>query len=140
MQQYFDLEINVLSCLLIKPELMKEIKLEDKHFIKHKQLWQFMKAFYNKFGNFDLVLMFNVAKEKYQIVQYMTWLAEVEPSVHNFSYYQEQLINLYEQKKQEKTAINHIYSLANDLYVGNIDLDKFITTIYRIDEMYNIHD
>ena len=37
-----DLEKSILSCLLIKPELMEQLILEDKHFIKNQRMWQFM--------------------------------------------------------------------------------------------------
>lgn len=125
MNSYYDLEINILSCLLQKPSLMKQLKLEDKHFIKHQKLWQFMKAFYKKFQTFDLVIMFNICKNKYNIISYIEMLINVEPAISNFDKYQNQLMNLYNQKRNEKEKINKIYELANELYVGNIELDAF---------------
>ena len=35
MNKYNDLELSILSCLLQKPSLMNEIRLEDKRFIKN---------------------------------------------------------------------------------------------------------
>ena len=64
MNKYNDLEISLLSCILIKPELMEEVVLDDKYFVKTKRIWLFMKSFYKKFGTFDLTLMCSVVKEK----------------------------------------------------------------------------
>ena len=64
MNKYNDLEMSILSCLLLKPELLMEsLIIEDKHFIKHKKLWVFMKEFYNKFHNFDITLMCSINKK-----------------------------------------------------------------------------
>lgn len=134
MQQYYDLEMSIMSCLLLKPELMKDLKLEDKYFIKHQRLWQFMKAFYKKYETFDVILMFNVCKDKYQIVKQLQWLADVEPIQKNFYKYQEQLFELYNQNKKDKWIIEQIYTLANDLYVGNIDLENFKYKIKEAEE------
>lgn len=126
MNNYYDLEINILSCLLQKPKLMKELILEDKHFIKHQRIWQFMKFFYSKFETFDVVLMFNVCKDRFQLIRYLEWLVDVDPLVNNFRRYQEQLIYLYEQNENDKAKVKLIYELANDLYVGKIDLKEYI--------------
>lgn len=134
MKYYYDLETNVLSCLLQKPELMKDLILEDKHFVKQQRLWQFMKSFYAKFETFDLVLMFQVCKDKFRLIQYLEWLTDAEPIISNFDKYQNQLIELYEQSEKERVQINLIYEKANDLYVGKIDLDCFIREINKIIE------
>lgn len=134
MNRYYDLEINILSCLLQKPELMKNLILEDKHFIKHQRLWQFMKSFYSKFETFDVILMFNMCKDKFRLIQYLEWLTEVEPCINNFEKYQKQLIKLYEQKQEEKIMIKLIYELSNDLYVGKIELSQYIDKVKEIIE------
>ena len=46
MNKYNDLELSILSCLLQRPELMKNVILEDKHFKKHLNIWIFMKSVY----------------------------------------------------------------------------------------------
>lgn len=134
MQQYYDLEINILSCLLQKPKLMQQVKLEDKYFIKHNRLWQFMKAFYARYGTFDLILMYNTCKDKYQLIRYIEWLVDVEPIPDHFSKYQDQLIELYNQKKNEKAIVNYIYELANKLLVGSMTLTEFYGKIEEIKE------
>lgn len=144
MNKYNDLEMSILSCLLLKPELMENIKLEDKHFIKHHRLWLFMKAFYKKFGTFDISLMYSVADNKYQFVEYMAWLLEVEPSPSLFELYEQQLIDLYEESKKDKYIIEEVYKLANDLFVRNITTDDFkhkVVAIYRnVDEIFKKGD
>ena len=125
MNKYNDLELSILSCLLYKPELMEQIIVEDKHFIKHKKIWLFMKSFYDKFHNFDLTLMYSVCKDKYRIVEYIKWLLEQEIHISRFNDYQKQLIDLYKENKKEKWIIEKIYSLANDLYVRSIDSNEF---------------
>ena len=120
-----DLEKAILSCLLIKPELMEQLILEDKHFVKNQRMWQFMKAFYNKFKTFDIQLMASVCKDKWQVVNYIIMLLDYEVTTHNFEKYQKQLIQLYEESKKEKWIIEKIYELVNNLYVRNIDLKEF---------------
>ena len=134
MNEIGNLELNIMSCLLIKPELMKKIVLEDKHFVKHQRLWQFMKSFYKKFETFDVQLMYSICQDKWHIVNYMQWLLELEPTYNNFDLYQKQLIELYNEKQEEKIKIDLIYKLANDLYLRNISLDDFKNEIDKIYE------
>lgn len=125
MNKYNDLELSILSCLLKRPELMKQVKFEDKHFIKHKKIWLFMKAFYQRFKNFDPTLMVSVSNNKYRMIEYIIWIIDKEPAPSLFNQYQEQLIDLYNQKKKDKWIIENLYELANDLYVGNVELKDY---------------
>lgn len=129
-----DLEMNIMSCLLIKPELMEQITLEDKHFVKHQRLWQFMKAFYNKFKTFDVQLMYSVCKDKWHIVNYMVMLLDIEVTTHNFKLYQKQLIDLYNERQNDKFIIDCVYKLANDLFVRNISVEEFKKQVDKIYE------
>lgn len=132
MNKYTDLELNVLSCLLIKPELMGKLRLEDKHFVKQQRLWQFMKSFYSKFKTFDSALMISVCQDKFQIIEYIMWLLELNPTPSNFEKYQERLIEMYEEEQQDKIKIQKIYNLSNELYVRKINLDDFKNELKRI--------
>lgn len=140
MQKYYDLEYTIMSCLLQRPELMKEIKLKDKHFVKTKRFWKFMQSFYEKFGNFDVNLMASTTKNNYTIMMYIEQLLDVEPAPSRFNQYQEQLIDLYNEKKKERYIIDRIYKFANDLYVKNITIDEFkqeCERTYKLaDELY----
>ena len=46
MNRYNDLELSILSCIVQKPELMEQVILDDKYFVKHKKIWLFLKSFY----------------------------------------------------------------------------------------------
>lgn len=133
MKRYDNLELRILSCLVLKPELMNKLVVEDKHFKAYYRLWKFMKAFYSKFGTFDCELMYSVCKDKYQILKYMEFLLDLEPTTKNFNLYQKQLIEQYEENERDKIAIEKIYEWANELYVRNMSVDKFKTLI---DELY----
>jgi hypothetical protein len=132
MNKYNDLELSILSCLLQEPKLMDKVILEDEHFIKHKKIWLFMKSFYKKFGNFDLTLMVNISKNKYRMVEYILWIVEKEPAPSLFEYYQKQLIEEYNQKKQDKWVIEKIYELSNDLLIGNVELKDYKNKVDNI--------
>jgi len=125
MEKYHDLEASILSCLLLKSENMKDLRLEDKHFVKHKRIWLFMKQFYAKFESFDIVLMYSVAKDKYQIVEAVKYLLNIEASANIFGKYQDQLIDLYNEEKKDKYKREQIYILANDLIIKSITIDEF---------------
>ena len=137
MQKYNDLELSILSCLLMKPKLMEQVILEDKHFVKQQKIWQFMKSFYKKFGNFDLNLMMSVSKNKYRMIEYIMWIIEKEPTTTHFNEYQKQLIESYNESKKEKWIIDKIFELSNDLLVRNIDVQTYKT---RIEEIYKNAD
>lgn len=137
MNKYNDLELSVMSCLLLKPELMNELIVEDKHFIKYQRLWQFMKAFYIKFKNFDIQLMYSICKDKYHIIHYMTILLQIEPTPRLFHDYQKQIIELYNENENDKWIIEKTYELSNKLYVRSITIDEFETQIKKILESRN---
>lgn len=129
-----DLEFSILSCLLLKPELMEKLKLEDKHFVRTQRMWQFMKSFYKKFKNFDINLMYSVCKDKFQIIEYISLLLDFEPTASSFEQYQEQLIKLYEEKEKDKWIIEKVFGFANELLVRNISTDEFKK---QIDAVYH---
>lgn len=120
-----DLELNILACLLIKPKLMNELILEDKHFLKHKRMWLFMKSFYKKFKTFDSKLMATVASDRRQVIDYTSLIVMCNPDYENFNLYQQRLIEMYEENEKDKWIIRKIYDLANDLLVRSITVEDF---------------
>lgn len=127
-----NLELSIMSCLLLKPELMEKIIVEDKHFIKHQRLWKFMKAFYEHYKNFDINLMYSVCREKKQIAYYLEMIADIEITTCHFDLYQKRLIEEYETSIEDKAKVNLIYDLANQLWVGSIDLENFKNKVNEI--------
>lgn len=134
MKKYDNLELRIMSCLLIKPDLMKELIIQDKHFTKYQRLWKFLKAFYGRYGTFDLTLMVSVCNDKYQILNYIEWLLELEVTTNNFEMYQKQLIDLYNESEKDKLIIEKVFELANRLYVRDITTGRFKELI---DKLYN---
>lgn len=132
MNKYSDLESSILCCLLIKPELMNELKLEDKHFVNNKQIWGFMKSFYKKFKNFDITLMCSLCKNRKRLMRYIIDLLELEPTSSNFDLYQQQLIDLYNEEEKDKWIIEKVYKATCDLWVRNITTREFILKITDI--------
>ena len=132
-----DLEYEILSCLLLKPELMKKVRLEDKHFKKMQRMWKFMKAFYKKFGSFEPGLMYSVCKDKWQIVNATSLLLEFEPNANRFEEYQNRLIEMYDELEKDKWIIEKVYESANDLLVRNISTNDFKS---KVDEIYKNAD
>lgn len=134
MKKYDNLELRIMSCLLIKPDLMKELIIQDKHFTKYQRLWKFLKAFYGRYNTFDLTLMVSVCNDKYQILNYIEWLLELEVTTNNFEMYQKQLIDLYNESEKDKLIIEKVFELANRLYVRDITTGRFKELI---DKLYN---
>lgn len=127
-----DLELNILSCILIQPSLMKKIRLEDKHFRKHQRQWQFMKAVYQKFHSLDIQIMYAVCKNKYHLVEYLQEILMIEPTADNFDKYQDLLLEQFEETKKNNWIKQEIYVLANNLYVGNVKVDEFQDKVKEI--------
>ena len=134
MNKYNDLEMSILSCILLEPKLMDELIIDEKHFVKHYKLFIFMKEFYKRFGNFDITLMCSINKNRYEMMEYIIMLIDIEVTTKNFKLYQEQLIALYNEKKKEQWKIEQIYSLANSLLVRNINTNEFRS---KVTEVYN---
>ena len=137
MNKYNDLEMSILSCLLLEPKLMDELIIGEKYFVKHYKLFIFMKEFYKRFGNFDITLMCSINKNRYEMMEYIIMLIDIEVTTKNFKLYQEQLIALYNEKKKEQWKIEQIYSLANSLLVRNINTNEFRS---KVTEVYNNAD
>lgn len=129
-----DLELSIMSCLLLKPELMNQVIVKDEHFKRHVKLWKFMNAFYDKFKTYDTALMYSVCKNKWKIINYIEELLNYEPTPSNFMKYQEALIEECKQSENERRIADKVYNLANELFVGKINLEEFKETFEKIYE------
>ncbi len=134
---YYNLELNIMSCLLQRPSLMEKLILEDKHFIKYQRLWKYMRLFYSKYKTFDIPLMVSVSNDKKQLVEFLSWIVEIEPAPSRFEIYQKQLIDMYNEGQKNKWIIEKIFELANKLYLREItvyDFRKEVDKIYQDSE------
>lgn len=129
---YYDLELNIMSCLLQRPSLMEKSILEDKHFIKYQRLWKYMKAFYSKYKTFDIPLMVSLTTDKRNLVEYLSWIVEIEPAPSRFEIYQKQLIELYNEGQKNKWIIDKVFDLANELCVRKVSVYDFREKVEKI--------
>ena len=132
MNKYNNLEMSILSCILLKPELMEQVIFEDKHIVKRQRLWQFMKAFYDRYKTFDIQLMYSICKDKWQIIENIIQLLDYEPAPSLFEMYQKQLIDLYNEGQDNRIKIDKVYKLANELYVRKITIEEFKKEINEV--------
>lgn len=138
MNEYYGIEASVLSCLILKPNLMNDLILEDKHFIKYQRIWQYMKSFYKKYNTFDLQLMFALCKDKYSLIDYIKILVLNDVDVDNFNLYQQALLDEFNENKKERWIKNKIFILTNELINQNISLSDFDLKYKKLYEDVNI--
>ena len=127
-----DIELDIMACLLLKPELMEKLKVQDEHFTKHKRLWIFMRTFYEKFKTFDISLMYSACKDKYQIVQSIEILLNREPTSINFEKYQDLLIEQHAENRYEKWLILKICELSDSLYLKQINTSEYASKLRNL--------
>lgn len=136
-----DLELSILSCLILDPKLTLKLRVKEEHFKKHRRMFLFMKSFYERFGTYDIQLMYSVCKDKWHIINYLEMLMNVEITTKNFELYQERLIEQYYTKEKDKWIADKVFKTANDLYVGTISSLTFKVEIEKIyqeaDEIFN---
>lgn len=139
----YDLELNIMACLLLKPELMEGVKTEkgeykiivkDDDFKKHKKMWRFLNAVYEKFGTFDINLIYSVCREKYKVAQYLETLVLMEPTPCNFMKYQERLIEQNKEEKETVELIDEILRNTNHLETRSITLEAYKNKMNKIFE------
>lgn len=127
-----DVELDIMACLVLEPNLMEKIRVTDEHFTKHKRLWIFMKTFYEKFKTFDIALMYSACKDKYQIVQSVEMLLDREPTSINFEKYQDLLIEQHIENRYEKWLILKICELSDSLYLKQINTSEYASKLRNL--------
>lgn len=123
--KYDDLELTTLACLFLHPKFMEDTILEEKHFKNRKNLWIYMKTFYDKFKTFDLSLMLSFAKKRDRVSNMILNLMDYDPVSSNFKKYEKRLVEMYELEEKEKMLVDIYYQLATDLFLGNISLHDY---------------
>lgn len=133
---YGDLEESILACLLLNPNNMKKLIVEEKHFKKFGYLFVFMNEFYKKYHNFDTTLMLAVVKgnDELTILDAITYLLDIFVIPTHFMDYQNKLIDMYGRSKKEEWLRKKIYEKATRLYVGSISVEQYNEEIKRLYE------
>lgn len=133
MFDYGHIELSILSCFWLKPELLNETKLEEKHFKYGKKIFVLFKSFYKKFGNLDIESICHLVNDQYKFMDYMKVITQQEPTVANFKMYEDLLIDLYNEEDHERWLRSAAFSIANDFYTRNINSKEFKE---QIDKLY----
>lgn len=129
-----NMEMCIMACLLEKPDLMNQVYVKDKHFLKHRRLWKFMCEFYSKFKMFDINIMYSVCKDKWHIMNYIEELVYVDALPCYFNQYQDRLIEIYEENEREKYIRDEICNYSLKLMVGKITTKDFRR---KVDEIFD---
>lgn len=127
-----DLELSILSCLILDADLSKKLRVNEIHFKKHRRMFLFMKSFYERFGTYDIQLMYSVCKDKWHIINYLEMLMDVEITTKNFELYQDRLIEQYYTNEKDKWIAEKVFQKASDLFVGKISSLMFKNEIEKI--------
>lgn len=136
-----DLEESILSCILLKPSLLKnDIILSENDFKKYPKIFKFFKKMYELFGDLDISLMCSKIKEKDQgklidTFDKLIQFEEGEPKIENFKKYQEALLKYNEQFKEqikEEQKKEKIIYLVLKLNNEEINLQEFYLEMEKI--------
>ena len=125
MYNYGELELRILSCFWLKPELLETTKLENKHFKNNEKIFILFKSFYEKFGNLNIETVCSLVNDRYKFMSYMKIITQLEPVASNFQMYEDLLIELYNESKREKWLREKTFELVNELYLKNITCEQF---------------
>jgi len=130
------LEESILSILLQKDELMKDLKVKQKNFVKYPQIFLFFTKFYEIYGHLDITIMVNKAKDKLKLLNAVEklWNYDCYISVKRFDDYQDALIEFHEENKklcEEKKLVNEILSACLNLSREQMDLESFKKIVNR---------
>lgn len=120
-KSYEIIEKAVLDAMICKPDLIKDTKLEDKHFKNHRRLWLFIKECYQRYRMIDVPTMARICPNDSELIDYIADIMDTGCSYVRFSYYQDFLLELYE----DFEVIEKIYALSKKLYIRDIKLNDF---------------
>jgi replicative DNA helicase len=128
MLQYEEIERAILNCLIIEPDLFKNIKVSEKHFKKHRRFYIFIKEYYDTFGKFDISLLKSTCKNPGEALDYIAEIIDTTSIAANFDLYQERMLKMYENFEK----IEEIHQLEHKLYTRAVTLDEFKNEIQSI--------
>ena len=133
-KNYHDLEVIILSCLLLQPKNMENLIVEDKHFIKNKALFKFFKTFYKTYGNLDINIMMSVCPNKFKFFPKLNEIITDERRimVWYFETYQQTLIKLFNEEEENRNKIMKVYDLTNELICRLISVEEYKTKVNEL--------
>lgn len=128
MKQY-DVENNLISCILQKPSLINEMFIDLNCFRSdlNKRMIMFFKDFYNKNKNLDISLMVEEMKteeQKNRFINYYVEMIDITPSPSLFYEYQQKMIDIYKDNLIKQEIGRYIKK--------NIELDELVENINNI--------
>ncbi len=128
MKQY-DVENNLISCILQKPSLINEMFIDLNCFRSdlNKRMIMFFKDFYNKNKNLDVSLMVEGMKteeQKNKFINYYVEMIDITPSPSLFYEYQQKMIDIYKDSLIKQEIGKYIKK--------NIELDELVENINSI--------
>ncbi len=128
MKQY-DVENNLISCILQKPSLINEMFIDLSCFRSdlNKRMIMFFKDFYNKNKNLDISLMVEEMKteeQKNRFINYYVEMIDITPSPSLFYEYQQKMIDIYKDNLIKQEIGRYIKK--------NIELDELVESINNI--------
>lgn len=128
MKQY-DVENNLISCILQKPSLINEMFIDLNCFRSdlNKRMIMFFKDFYNKNKNLDISLMIEEMKteeQKNRFINYYVEMIDATPSPSLFYEYQQKMIDIYKDSLIKQEIGKYIKK--------NIELDELVENINSI--------
>ena len=128
MKQY-DVENNLISCILQKPSLINEMFIDLSCFRSdlNKRMIMFFKDFYNKNKNLDISLMVEEMKteeQKNKFINYYVEMIDITPSPSLFYEYQQKMIDIYKDSLIKQEIGKYIKK--------NIELDELVENINSI--------
>lgn len=121
MEQYELIERAVLNCFFTNPKLIETTKLESKHFKKNHRLFNFLKAFYNKYKSFDISLIGSHCDDPGKVIDYIADIMDSTSVASRFPLYERRLIEMY----YDYNYAREIYKSAKSLYNHDIDIEQF---------------
>lgn len=143
-------EQSIILCILLKPELVKELVVTDDHFsdIKNRLIIQAFKKCYEEYKTIDITLLTNF-KELFKnnindIITYITELLDNSVITANFQYYQEILHKEFISNKIIKDIKRFVSKdLSQEELVANIhkyEAIPFLTAdnSKTMEEIYNL--
>lgn len=128
MKQY-DVENNLISCILQKPSLINEMFIDLNCFRSdlNKRMIIFFKDFYDKNKNLDISLMIEEMKteeQKNKFINYYVEMIDITPSPSLFYEYQQKMIDIYKDSLIKQEIGKYIKK--------NIELDELVENINSI--------